>query len=186
MTRALATLKAHLPPALRRLIDDRRAVSAVEFAFVAPVLITMYLGCVEVSDVVAVQRKVSLTAYTLANLTGQVTTISSSGMTNILNAATAILTPYNSSNATLTVSCISFDANKTMTVKWTAPSGSASVTPTVDSNLQVANSQLIYAEVTYNYTPIVGYQLTGNITLRDHMFMSPRISAPTWVSAACT
>jgi hypothetical protein len=29
---------------------DRRGVSAVEFALLAPIMITLYFGCVEVSD----------------------------------------------------------------------------------------------------------------------------------------
>jgi len=50
----------------------------------------------------------------------------------------------------------------------------------------VANSQLIYAEVSYAYTPTVGYTITGSLTLSDHMFMAPRITAPIYNSTACT
>ena len=48
-------------PPVRR---DRRGVSAVEFALLPPLMIALYLGCVEISDGVAVDRKVSLTAGT--------------------------------------------------------------------------------------------------------------------------
>ena len=37
----------------------------------------------------------------------------------------------------------------------------------------------------YNYTPVVGYTITGTLTLSDQMFMSPRISPPVY-SKACT
>ena len=62
-----------------RFARDRRGVSALEFALVAPMMITLYFGCVEVSDGVAVDRKVSLTSATLANLVAQSTAISSTG-----------------------------------------------------------------------------------------------------------
>jgi len=52
----------------RRFARDRRGVSAVEFALLAPVMIGLYIGCVEISDGVAADRKVSLIAATLANL----------------------------------------------------------------------------------------------------------------------
>jgi Flp pilus assembly protein TadG len=171
----------------RNFARDRRGVSAVEFAFVAPLLITLYLGCVEISDGVSADRKVSLTAAALANLSAQVTTISSGDMTNILDASSAIVAPYSAGNLTIVVSCLSIDASKNATVKWSATrNGTARAvgsTYTFDASalpLDIADSQLILAEVTYAYTPIVGYTITGTLNLSDHMFMSPRISAPTY------
>ena len=52
--------------------------------------------------------------------------------------------------------------------------------------LKVANTQLIYAEVSYAYTPTVGYTITGSLTLSDQMYMAPRITAPIYNSTACT
>ena len=59
---SLARIWRFLPRPLARLCRDRRGVSAVEFAMVAPLMIALYLGCVEISDGVAVDRKVTLTA----------------------------------------------------------------------------------------------------------------------------
>lgn len=173
---------------LRRFTCDKRGVSAVEFALVAPMMIGLYLGCVEVSDGVSADRKVSLTAAALANLTAQVSTISSSDMSNILDASSAIIAPYSASKLKITVTCISIDANKRATVKWSASrngsSNSGSIT--IPSALAVANSQLILAEASYAYTPTVGYNITGTLNLSDKMYMSPRITAPTYGTTTCT
>ena len=83
-------------------------------------MIALYLGCVEISDGVGADRKVSLTAAALANLTAQVTTISTSDMTNILDASTAIIAPYSAAKLKITVSCLNIDANKNAKVKWSA------------------------------------------------------------------
>ncbi|MEJ2435760.1 MAG: pilus assembly protein, partial [Pseudolabrys sp.] len=101
----MQTRKPHLLRLFGRFGRDRRAVSAVEFALVAPLMITLYFGCVEVSDGVAADRKVSLTAATLANLAAQETSISSSQMDNILAASTAIIAPYDVSRLKVTLSC---------------------------------------------------------------------------------
>jgi Flp pilus assembly protein TadG len=180
---------------LRRLVRfnrDQRGVSAVEFAFVAPLLITLYLGCVEVSDGVSADRKVTLTAAALANLSAQVTTITTTDMTNILDASSAIIAPYSSGNLAITVTCISIDANKNATVKWSATRNGVAKTPgnpytftSATAALNVASTQLILAEASYSYTPIIGNALTGTLTLKDQMFMSPRISAPTYNGTAC-
>ena len=172
---------------------DRRAVSAVEFALIAPVMITLYLGCVEISDGVAADRKVSLTAAALANLAAQTTTISSTDMTNILNAASAIISPYDSSKLQVTVSCLNIDNNGAAKVKWSATQNgtarSAGSSHTFDSStsaLDVANTQLILAEASYQYTPIVGTAISGTLTLSDRMFMSPRITTPDYNGTTCS
>lgn len=174
--------------ALIRFGRDRRGVSAVEFALLAPMMIGLYLGCVEISDGVGADRKVSLTAAALANLTAQVSTISSSDMTNILDASSAIISPYSASNLKITVSCINIDASKNAKVKWSVTrNGSAlSGAVTLPAALAVANSQLIYAQASYAYTPTVGYTITGTLNLSDQMYMSPRISAPAYAGTPCT
>ena len=101
----MATTILCVPKTIRRFARDRRGVSAVEFALLAPLMIALYLGCAEISDGIGASRKVSLAAATLANLGSQVTTISTSDMTNMLNASSAIITPYavNNLKATLTL-----------------------------------------------------------------------------------
>ena len=47
---------------VRRLLRDKRGISAVEFAMLLPLMVTLYLGGVEVSQAVAIDRKVTLIA----------------------------------------------------------------------------------------------------------------------------
>ncbi len=179
------TFKSNL---MRRFGRDGRGVSAVEFALVAPVMIGLYFGVVEVSDGVSADRKVSLTTATLANLAAQVSTISSSDMNNILDASSAVIAPYDQSKLKVTVTCINIDSSRRATVKWSVTrNGTANTgTMTVPSALAVASSQLILAEASYAYTPIVGSNITGTVNLSDKMYMSPRLSAPTYGTTSCT
>jgi Flp pilus assembly protein TadG len=57
----MKTMTLRMSHAFRRFARDRRGVSAVEFALLAPIMVALYLGCVEVSDAVSADRKVSLT-----------------------------------------------------------------------------------------------------------------------------
>ena len=184
----MKTMPLRMPHALRRLARDKRGVSAVEFALLAPMMIGLYLGCVEISDGVGADRKVSLTAAALANLTSQVTTISSSDMGNILDASTAIIAPYSASKLKMSVSCLNIDATGKATVKWSVTrNGTAqSGVLTIPAALAVPNSQLIFSEVSYAYTPTIGYTITGTLNLSDRMYMSPRITAPVYGTTACT
>jgi Flp pilus assembly protein TadG len=185
----MTAITFRMPRVLRRLARDRRGVSAVEFALVAPMMIALYFGCVEIADGIAVDRKVSLAAAALANLPAQVSTITADEMNNILDASTAILAPYSPGPLKMTVSCLKIDANQNVTVKWTVTRNGTPLTGdavTLDNALKVANSELIYAQVSYDYTPIIGAAMTGMITLSDKMYMAPRVTAPKYVAAGCT
>ena len=186
-------LKTSIVGKLARFTRDRRGVSAVEFAFIAPVMIGLYLGCAEISEGVAADRKVSLIAAALANLSAQVTTISTAEMTNILDASSAIVAPYSTTNLKMTLSCIKIDATGVAKVQWSATrNGTArsagSVYSFTSSNtaLAVKGTWLLLGEVSYAYTPTVGYTITGTLTLSDKMYMSPRITAPTYGVTGCT
>jgi Flp pilus assembly protein TadG len=167
---------------------DQRGVSAIEFALLAPVMIALYLGCAQISQGVTADRKVSLVSAALANLTAQATTLSTSDMTNILDASSAIISPFSAANLTMTVSCLKIDANKNVTVQWSVTRGGTanSGSMTIPSALAVANTQLILAQASYNYVPIIGTALASNILLSDKMYMSPRITAPTYGNTTCT
>jgi len=173
---------------IRSFKRDERAVSAVEFALLAPMMIGLYLGGVEISEGISVDRKVTLAAGAVANLAAQTATLTTADMTNVLDATTTIMAPYSAAPLRITVSCINIDANRIATVKWsvtrngTIKSGSV----TLPSALQVANTQLLFGEVSYTYTPTVGHVITSAINLSDTMYMAPRISAPKYNGTACT
>jgi Flp pilus assembly protein TadG len=181
-------LKTSILGRISKIARDQRGVSAVEFALLAPMMIGLYLGCVEISQGVSADRKVSLVSAALANLSAQVSTISTTDMTNILDASSAIISPYSASLLKMTVTCLKIDANKNVTVKWSVTRGGTanSGTMSIPSALAVANTQLLFAQASYAYTPTVGYTISGTLTLSDQMYMSPRITAPTYNSITCT
>lgn len=186
--RVMKTITLRMPQAFSRFAGDRLGVSAVEFAFIAPIMIGLYLGCAELSGGIAAQRKVSLVSSTLANLASQVTTISASNMTDMLTASTAIIAPFSAANLSVTLSCLKIDANGAVTVAWsTAQNGSPrSTPPSIPATLVVKSSQLLFAEASYSYTPSVAYTITGTLKLSDFMYMRPRISPPIYNNVACT
>jgi Flp pilus assembly protein TadG len=165
---------------LGRLADDERGVSAVEFAMLLPLMLTLYLGTVEVSQGIAADRKVTLTARTVADLVAQVSSINNADMTNSLNAAAAVMTPYPTTNLMVTVTSVTIDAAGKATVAWSdALNGSPRAvgsTVTVPTALNTPNSSLIWSEVQYTYTPTIGYVVSGALNLKDQIYMRPRLS----------
>src|SRR6185437_12098958 len=103
----------------RRLLRDKRGVAAVEFAIIVPVMLVLFFGVDEFSSVVAVDRKVTLMARTLSDLTSQNDSVSDTQLTNFFNASTAIMTPYPSAPVRSTITELYVDpATKQARVQW--------------------------------------------------------------------
>jgi Flp pilus assembly protein TadG len=170
----------HLPRFLHQFARDVRGVAAVEFAVVLPLMMTMYLGGSEVSQGISASRKVTLVSRTVADLSSQVSNITNASMTNILNASATIVAPFPAANLKVTVSCVNIDATGKATIAWSDTLGgtthSVGSTVTLPPALNVANTSLVWSEVQYSYKPTIGYVISGTLTLKDQMYMRPRLS----------
>jgi Flp pilus assembly protein TadG len=161
-----------------RLLRDCNGMAATEFAMVLPVLLLMFLGAVELSNGVAIDRKVTLTARTITDLVSQASVVNNADMTNILNAAAKVMTPYSNTPLKVKVSAVDIDNAGLAKVAWsdalndTKRSTGSSVT--LPPALAVPNTQLIFGEIQYAYQPPVGYAVMGNINLNEKFYTRPR------------
>ena len=165
---------------IRRFLRDKRGVSAVEFAMLLPLMMTLYLGGVEVSQAVAVDRKVTLISRSLGDLVAQATTVTNADMTNILSATAAIIVPYADSKLKITVSSVVIDAQGIAKIAWSDTKNgtvrAVGSTVTLPAALNTASTSLIWAEAQYAYKPVIGYVITGTMNLTDQIYMRPRLS----------
>lgn len=164
----------------RRFSRDKRGVSAVEFALVLPLMMTLYLGGVEVSQAITASRKVTLVSRTVSDLVSQVSSISNASMTDILSASSAIVSPFSTNDLKVTVSCVTIDANGNATITWSdtlnGTAHAVGATVTLPAALDVPSTTLIWSEAEYDYKPTIGYVITGTLPLKDQMYMRPRLS----------
>ena len=91
---------------VQRFRADVRGVSAIEFAMIAPLMITLYLGGIEVTQAVSVGRKTTIIARTVADLVAQDTNVTNSDMSDILAASASVASPYAVSSLKVTVSSV--------------------------------------------------------------------------------
>ena len=190
----------------RKFSTDADAVAATEFAIVVPFMLVLLVGGVELGDGMAINVKVSATAHSVADMVTQNTSLSTASMQNILTGATAIIAPYpvNNSQLLVTVSEISSDANGNLTLQWSQsyngtsfgpgrPSINSSTNPPYGAlklptslngtagNANNANNQndqvsFVVSEVSYAYTPNLGYTISGTVNLADSDWLFPRCS----------
>ena len=164
-----------------RIVTDTRGIAATEFALITPAILGIFFGTAELSQGVAVDRKVTITARSLSDLVAQATTVSDADMTNIFNAATAIMTPYSASPLKARVSAVNIDASGNATIGWSSQSNwtayAAGTAVTIPTALRMPNSQLIWGEISYDYTPPVAKYISGTLNLTDQFFARPRQSS---------
>jgi Flp pilus assembly protein TadG len=162
------------------LLEDCRGLAATEFAFIVPMMLVLFFGTVEFSSGIAVDRKVTLLARTLSDLTSQSLSVSNSDLTNFFTASYAMLKPYSNAPALETISELYVDPNTLAArVQWSQGSSPRGISSTVaiPTSLAVGGTYLIYSEVSYLYTPAVGYVMAkSGVTLKDTAYTRPRQS----------
>jgi Flp pilus assembly protein TadG len=188
------------------LIGDRRGVAAIEFAMIVPIMLVMFFGTVEFSSGVAVDRKVTLIARTLSDLTSQSpptapnsplvpapnspsAAVDDNSLLNIFNASISIVRPYSPTPTKATISEIYVDSNQTAKIKWskaaiiapgatqatlTASSRNTGDVITLPATLSAKQTYVILSEVSYLYTPTIGYVMKTGVTLSDVAYTRPR------------
>jgi Flp pilus assembly protein TadG len=163
------------------LFGDRSGIAATEFAVIVPIMLVMFFGTVELSSGVAVDRKVTLMARTLSDLTSQSPYVMDSDLTNFFAASNAIMTPYSSTPTKATISELYVDPTSLLVyVQWSVGSvpRAAGSTIVIPSALATGGAWLIFSEVSYLYTPAVGYVMSkAGVTLSDTAYTRPRQSA---------
>ncbi len=175
------TLRTGALALLDRFTRDRRAVSAVEFALILPFMVSLYLGTVEISQGVNINRKVTITARSIADLVARSSAINNADMAGIFDAARSVILPYPTTTLSIVITHVKIDVNGNATVDWSdgwqaAPRAKNS-TVAVPANLKgTSEKYLILTEVKYRYEPVIGYVVTGPINLADEMYMAPRLS----------
>jgi Flp pilus assembly protein TadG len=89
---------------------SQSGLAAVEFAFVLPLMLAIYLGIVELSNGLSASRKIDLVAHAMSDLTGQTTggsgeaAITDAGMQQIFLAGAALIAPLSATSLTITIS----------------------------------------------------------------------------------
>ena len=170
--------------AIAAFVHDRRGIAATEFAVIVPLMLVLLFSTVEFCSGLAVDRKVSLVARTIANLTSQGTSASTSDLTNFFGAATLIMVPYVQPMypaPNMTISELYIDPTSgNARVQWSAgaaPRGLTSVVPIPSSMIAtdptthaiIPNQYIIFSEVNTVYTPTLGNygMMNAAVTLSD-------------------
>ena len=197
---------------MRRLINffaRRDGAIAVEFALVAPVMLGLFFGLSELALALGAKGDVTNLASVGADLIAQESAATTSDMTNVFAALSAMLYPYSTTNAQITISSVidnssggtAGNANPTGTVAWSCTQGGTARTanstysfPAAAQGVVTSGSggSVIMAEVSYSYSlPFTVHitnviNLTGPYTLSNTFYSKPRKVLKVTAPSSCS
>lgn len=170
--------------ALARFWRDRRGVSAVEFALIAPVLIVLYCGLAEMTQAMMAERRLSNIASAIGDLVAQGTQTGPTKMADIFTIGSTIMAPFPATNLKMCVVSVVSDASGKDTVAWSKPSVSGmtncpakdAVVTDVPTSVLPASQSVIMAKASYTYASPIKLVLPTSMTFNRTYYLRPRKS----------
>ena len=163
---------------IKGLCYNERGVSAVEFALIAPVMILVYFGCIELSFLMRVDRRVTSTSASLGDLTARLSTVTDADMHEMFDAAKVMMQPYDANAANLRITSLVDSGDGHPKVAWSDAYNLTALAPgtsvAVEPGIVPSPGSVIMAEVYYNYKSPFGYVLQTERTGSDTFYLRPR------------
>lgn len=165
-----------------RFARDRRGVSAVEFALIAPLLILLFVGSFEITRAVNMNRQVALLARTVSDFISQQESVSTSDIEAIFNASAAVMYPYPVDDTTLQihVESIVVGTDEVARAQWSYEPVVRE--PVASDYIGTVGQSVIKATVLYKPTFVFSFMVDtfdlANFQMSETAYMAPRNGKP--------
>lgn len=160
---------------VRNLRGDRSGVGAVEFALIAPVLIILYMGSLEISVAMSVNKKLARASSTVADLVTQDSSVDKAFLSSMVNVAQSVMTPFPADGVKVKITGIAINNSGVGKATWswqddnTRPYATNS-TQTLPSDLAIPNTFLVRTEIEFDHKLLLFVPDLPNIDVRTlHM-----------------
>jgi Flp pilus assembly protein TadG len=165
---------------------DHRGFAAVEMAFIFPVMLLVYFGLIDGTNLLSAKRKITLAASTLGDLTtqapGQITT---SDLSDFYEALEPIMDPFPASGISITIRDYKLSTSGTSADKrWQNTNGTVCGADAdgeqkseMASKLMTRGNDVVIASVCASITPITGMIVgMSAFDLQSEVMYAPRQS----------
>ncbi len=167
---------------LTRFWRGRDGVAAVEFALILPIMLLVYLGGMEGSALITMDRRVQTISNSVGDLVARgKDKVSTAEIDDYFAASKIILAPYSTSGLVQRVVSVQVDKNGKGVVRWSRDSakavpyakGTTFKLPKEITDI-AREGFVIVAEATMPYTPLTGLVFDQKYTLYRENFYMPR------------
>lgn len=162
---------------------DRRGVSAVEFALIAPVLVFFYFGMAELTEMMMAQRRLSHIASSVGDIVARDTQLTDAKRTDVFQVGSVLMAPFPASALKMCIVSVSSNAAGTIdTVDWSEASNAPVNCPAkdavvdIDASVLPAGGSVIMSKASYDYIPTLKLITKTGFTFRRTFYLRPRLS----------
>jgi Flp pilus assembly protein TadG len=159
---------------------DQRGAAAVELALLSPILCILFLGTVEVTQLIRVKTKMVLAAQAIQTMVTAQSTATSSSLTLDYTGGQAVMTPFSGSALAVTIVSVGFSSSgSASSVIWQVVEGggtgmSTATACTAAAQTSLGSDSVIVVYATYSYKPVLSYLLGSSYLLTQTAYGRPR------------
>lgn len=157
-------------------------VAALEFAILAPMMVFLLLGSVELIDMVTTNRRVQNVAASVADVISRDTSVSDEEITGLWRATEVLMFPDNVSTLRTRVSSVSIIDSSTARVVWSEGHGLtarvSNSTVELPDAMMIPGTSVVFAETEFDYQPVIGILRTSNMRMGHDAYRRSRLVDP--------
>lgn len=157
---------------LRRFGVSERGIAAVEFAILAPMMVFLLFGSVELIEVLNTDKRAQNAAASVADVVARDTEISTAEIENLWAALDVLMFPDEGATMQMRVTSVRIVDSSTARVVWSEGRGmtplSANAVVDLPDQMMQPGTSVIMAESRYPYDSMLGFVIDGTMNL-DHV-----------------
>jgi Flp pilus assembly protein TadG len=168
-------------PRLKWFLRDQRGSTVVEFAFIAPIMILLYVSMADLTQGLLAQRRVGHVATAVADIVAQKQSWKQSEVTDIFVIGRELMTPMPADKLGIQITSIAIDDKGVARVQWSQANGKGGLTglgKTIDDDVPgdmlVPNTALVRTDTAYIYDSPLGEALPKGIEFKRRTYVRSR------------
>jgi Flp pilus assembly protein TadG len=166
-----------------RFARAKKGSAALEFAIIAPMMIMLLFGSVDLLDVLNANKRVQNVASSLADVVARDTEVSDAEIAGLWSAIDVLMFPSGGDAVNTRISSISIESASIARVVWSEGHGmDARQTGTTVDDLPAAmmnpGTSIILAESEFAYDSPLGFLIEDGVTLRHQSYRRSRLVDP--------
>jgi Flp pilus assembly protein TadG len=173
---------------LRRFGPAKKGSAAVEFAIIAPMMIFLLFGSVDLLDALNINKRVQNAGASIADVAARDTEISLSEIDNFWAALDVLMFPTDGEGVQMRISSVQVQSASSAVVVWSRGHGgyaarTANSTVNLPAAMMTSGTSIIMAETKYDYRTPLGFLMPGPVTLTHIAYRRSRLVDPipcTW------
>ncbi len=167
----------------RRFARAKSGVAAVEFALLAPMMMFLLFGSIDLIDALSTTKRVEVTTVSLADVVSRDTEIDDDEVDGLWDAANMLMFPDTAQTMAMRVTSVRIESATSARVVWSegrnafAPRG-AGTSVTLPAAMMTPGTSLIMTETRYRYDPPVGFLFIGGMNMEHTAYRRSRLVDP--------